>query len=82
MRVFPTDSSAFGGKIQAGACFVVDGKSSKYPGWYHYQKGQEAYGVEVSVNQDTYQLWVKGYYLESFGNDLTALPEIEVTETK
>lgn len=78
-RIAPADDALFGGKIDWGSCFYVDGKAAGYPGWYHLTRGQDGtVGVEIDVNEDVYQLWVKGYYLESFGNDLEALPEITV----
>ena len=32
----------------------------------------------IYVDENKYQLWVDGYYLESFGNDLTALSDLTV----
>lgn len=79
IRVAPSKDAAFGGLLNWGACFNVDGKAAGYPGWYHFAKGQKGtIGVTIDVNEETYQLWVDGYYLESFGNDLEALPEIAV----
>jgi hypothetical protein len=79
IRVAPRKDAAFGGLLNWGACFTVDGKAAGFPGWYHVTKGQDGQvGVEISVNEDTYQLWVDGYYLESFGESLDALPDVAV----
>ncbi len=79
-RVAPRKDAAFGGQAQWGACFTVDGQAKGYPGWYHVTEGQEgkAIGVSIDVDETKVQLWVDGYYLESFGVDLETLPEIEV----
>lgn len=79
-RVAPRKDAAFGGQAQWGACFTVDGKAKGFPGWYHVTTGQEgtAIGVSIDVDETKIQLWVDGYYLESFGVDLETLPEIEV----
>jgi hypothetical protein len=80
LRVAPADDAAFGGLLDWGACFTVDGRAAGTSGWYHIARGQDGQvGVAVDVDESVYQLWVKGYYLESFGNDLESLPEIEVT---
>lgn len=80
LRVAPADDAAFGGLLDWGACFTVDGRAAGTPGWYHIARGQDGQaGVAIDVDEDVYQLWVKGYYLESFGNDLEALPEIVLT---
>jgi len=79
-RVAPRKDAAFGGQAQWGSCFTVDGKAKGYPGWYHVTTGQEGtvIGVSIDVDETKVQLWVDGYYLESFGVDLETLPEIEV----
>jgi hypothetical protein len=80
IRVEPKVSSAYGGLIEWGVCFTVDGKAAGYPGWYHVTAGQEGSieGFSVGVNESKYLLWVDGTYLESFGVDLDALPELDV----
>ena len=79
-RVAPRKDAAFGGEAQWGSCFTVDGKAKGYPGWYHVAIGQEGtvIGVSIDVDETKIQLWVDGFYLESFGVDLETLPEIEV----
>lgn len=79
-RVAPRKDAAFGGEAQWGACFTVDGKAKGFPGWYHATVGQEGkvVGVSIDVDETRVQLWVDGYYLESFGVDLETLPEIGV----
>lgn len=79
IRVAPRKDAAFGGLLNWGTCFTVDGKAAGFPGWYHVAKGQDGQvGVEINVNEDAYQLWVDGYYLESFGENLEVLPDIIV----
>jgi hypothetical protein len=80
IRVEPKVNSAYGGLIEWGVCFTVDGKAAGYPGWYHVTAGQEGSieGFSVGVNESKYLLWVDGTYLESFGVDLDALPELDV----
>ena len=82
LRVFPSKDAYYGGKISVATCFYLDGKSSEYPGWYLYAKGQGAMGVEIGVDENTVQLWVDGYYLEDLGSNLDNLPEVAVTGTK
>jgi hypothetical protein len=79
-RVAPRKDALHGGEAAWGACFTVDGKAKGFPGWYHVTIGQEgtAIGVSIDVDETKVQLWVDGYYLESFGVDLETLPEIEV----
>jgi hypothetical protein len=82
MRIAPRGDALFGGQLQWGACFTVDGQAAGVPGWYHVTRGQEGstIGLSIDVDENKYQLWVDGYYLESFGEDLTTLPEITVIE--
>jgi len=79
IRVAPKDDAAFGGTIPMAACFVVDGRSSEYPGWYKLAAGQNgSNGISIGVDDSVYQLWVKGYYIEPFSNDLETLPDVTV----
>jgi hypothetical protein len=80
MRIAPRKDALFGGELQWGACFTVDGQAAGVPGWYHVTRGQEGstIGLSIDVDESKYQLWVDGYYLESFGEDLTTLPEVTV----
>jgi hypothetical protein len=80
IRVEPKVESAYGGIIEWGACFTVDGKAAGYPGWVHVTAGQEGSteGLSIGVDEGKYLLWVNSMYLESFGVDLELLPEIEV----
>jgi hypothetical protein len=80
IRVEPIIDAAYGGIIEWGACFTVDGKAAGYPGWYHVTAGQEGSteGLSIGVDESKYLLWVNGEYLESFGVNLESLPEIEV----
>lgn len=82
IRVEPQVAAAYGGIIQWGSCFTVDGQAAGYPGWYHVTPGQEgiAIGVSIGVNENNTLLWVSGEYLESFGVDLETLPAIQVPE--
>jgi hypothetical protein len=82
MRVAPSKDAAFGGQLQWGSCFTVDGKAAGVTGWYHVTPGQEGntIGLEIDVDETKVQLWVDGYYLESFGVDLETLPEIIVNK--
>jgi len=80
IRVEPQVDSAYGGLIEWGACFTVDGKAAGYPGWVHVTAGQEGSveGLSIGVDESKYLLWVDSMYLESFGVDLESLPEIAV----
>ena len=82
IRVEPQVDSAYGGIIQWGSCFTVDGKAAGFPGWYHVTPGQEgiAIGVSIGVDENKALLWVNGEYLESFGVNLEILPALEVPE--
>lgn len=79
IRIAPKDDAAFGGKIPMGGCFVLDGRSSVYPGWYKLAAGQNgSNGISIGVDDSRVQLWVKGYYIEGFGHDLDTLPDVIV----
>jgi len=80
IRVEPKVDAAYGGIIEWGACFTVDGKAAGYPGWYHVTAGQEGSveGLSIGVDESKYLLWLNGTYLESFSVDLETLPEITV----
>jgi hypothetical protein len=79
IRIAPKDDAAFGGKIPMGACFVLDGRSSAYPGWYKLAPGQNgSNGISIGVDDSTVQLWVKGTYVEAFSHDLETLPDVPV----
>lgn len=79
IRIAPKDDGAFGGKIPMGGCFVLDGRSSVYPGWYKLAAGQNgSNGISIGVDDSSVQLWVKGYYIEGFGHDLDTLPDVIV----
>ena len=82
IRVEPQVAAAYGGIIQWGSCFTVDGQAAGYPGWYHVTPGQEgiAIGVSIGVDESKYLLWVSGEYLESFSVNLGTLPALEVPE--
>jgi len=84
IRNFPSDNAVVVGNIPIDGCFIVDGRNSAYPGWYHFAEGQN--GVNGIFIQSGYMnssdLWINSVHFNKTDSVLSDLPEIEVTETK